>query len=269
MRRSKLEDPAAVAAQYASSKNFDARVRIYELYGRAKPSWLEWLFDQIALAPGERVLEVGSGTGLLWARNAARVPRAQIVLSDLSPGMLATAREQVSGLRARTTLQRIDVQAIPYSDESFDVTLANHMLYHVPDRGRAIGELARVLAPGGRCNVATNGRTHQIEMRELIERFGVESNMIRDSREDALFDLETAVRELSSEFGDVRVARRDDHLEVTDATVLGDYVRSACPDTPENGTRIGQLERYVAGRIEREGAFHLTVAAGVCVARRR
>ena len=268
MRRSKLADPATVAAQYATSGNFEARVRIYRLYSRMKPTWLEWLFDQIAIAPGERVLEVGSGTGNLWTENATRLPDARIVLSDRSAGMLSTARERLGELPKGMTLQRIDVGAIPYADASFDVAIANHMLYHVADRTRAIAELARVLAPHGRCTVATNDWTHQIEIRELIARFGVESNMIRVGRSEALFDLETAADHLSAAFDEVRVARRHDHLDVTDATVLGDYVRSACPNSRDNLARIDRLQQHVAGQIERQGSFHLTVAAGICVARR-
>lgn len=268
MRKSKLADPSAVSAQYATAENFEARVRLYRLYSRASPTWLEWLFDEIAVAPGERVLEVGTGTGALWVENAGRLPDAQLVLSDRSPGMLARARERLDACSPRASLQLIDVGAIPYRDASFDVAIANHMLYHVADRARGIGELARILVSGGRCAVGTNDRTHQIEIRELVDRFGVESNMMRVRRDDALFDLETADDELSREFDEVRVARRHDRLEVTDATALGDYVRSVCPRDPENLARIDRLQARVAQQIERQGSFHLTVAAGVCVARR-
>jgi SAM-dependent methyltransferase len=267
---SKLSDPAEVAAQYARPDNFDARVRLYRLYATGRPGWLEWLFAEIGLSPGERVLEVGTGPAYVWAENADRVPKAQIVLSDRSAGMLAAARERLGSIAAlagtRLSLHRVDAQAIPFADHSFDVTIASHMLYHVPDRARAIGELARVLKPNGRCHVGTNDWTHQIEIRELVARFGVESTMVRVGRDDAVFDLETATQELSRSFAQVRVSRRHDHLEVRDASVLGDYVRSACPAEPENLERIDRLERHVAEQIERQGSFHLTVAAGVCEA---
>jgi hypothetical protein len=60
---SRLHDPNEVAAQYARSDNFDARVRLYQLYSRARPSWLEWLFERIDFPPQARLLEVGTGTG--------------------------------------------------------------------------------------------------------------------------------------------------------------------------------------------------------------
>ena len=265
---SQLSEPAAVAAQYRRSDNFDARVRIYRLYATTRPTWLEWLFEQIGLADGERILEVGCGTANLWIENARRIPdSARIVLSDLSPGMLETARERLGNAAGRVELLRFDVCEIPYPDASFDRVIANHMLYHVADRARALSEIARVLAPDGRCHAGTNDWTHQIEIRELVERFGVESTMMRVGREEAIFDLQTAAKELSARFDRVEVARRHDHLYVTDAEVLGDYVRSACPATAENLARIQRLQDAVTEEIERLGSFHLTVAAGVCHAR--
>jgi ubiquinone/menaquinone biosynthesis C-methylase UbiE len=267
---SRLSDPAAVAAQYARPDNFDARVRLYRLYATSRPSWLEWLFDQIGPQAGERVLDVGAGPGNVWAENAERLPEARIALGDRSPGMLAAAGERLGSLQTLAgklpCLHRLDAQALPFADQSFDVTIACHMLYHVPDRNRALSELARVLKPSGRCHVATNDWTHQIEVRELVTRFGVETTMVRVGRDDAIFDLETAAEELSVHFEKIRVARRHDHLQVSDARILGDYVRSACPADPGNLARIDELEQHVARQIEIQGSFHLTVAAGVCKA---
>jgi SAM-dependent methyltransferase len=265
---SRLSDPAAVAAQYARSDDFDARVRLYRLYSTARPSWLEWLFERIDFPAQARLLEVGAGTGNLWIENGSRIPRgARIVLCDLSAGMLDAARSRLGELGLRVALQRVDVCAIPYRDGSFDRVLANHMLYHVADRARAIAELARVLAPGGRCYAATNDWTHQIEIRELAARFELESGFAPVGRDDSIFDLQTASRELSARFARVDVHRRHDHLAVTDASVLGDYVRSLCPRTRHNLARIARLEKHVAREIEAMGSFHLTVSAGVCEAR--
>lgn len=265
---SKLSDPEAVQAQYARSDNFDARVGLYRRYSTARPTWLGWLFDRIALTPGDRVLEVGSGTANLWVENAERMPaEVRVTLSDLSAGMLDQARARLGPLAERMTLQVFDVCRVPYPDDSFDRVIANHMLYHVADRARAIRELSRVLGNGGSCHVGTNDWTHQIEIRELIQRFEVESTMMHVGRDDAVFDLQAAAEELSACFETVEVHRRHDHLYVTEARDLGNYIRSACPSTPENLRRIGQLEAYVAKEIERMSSFHLTVAAGICNAR--
>jgi ubiquinone/menaquinone biosynthesis C-methylase UbiE len=264
---SKLSDPEAVAAQYAGPANFDARVRIYRLYAKAQPSWPKWLFDEIRPREHERVLEVGGGTGNLWAQNAGRLPVARrIVLSDASAGMLEAARARLAGLSQSFAFELVDAQDIPFPAADFDLTIACHMLYHVPDRSRAISELARVTAPSGRCCVATNDWVHLIELRELLARFEIENSMIRVGRDEAFFDLETATAELATQFENVRVARRQDRLDVTDASVLGDYVRSAVPLDARNLERVTALEQHVARQIELAGAFPITVAAGVCEA---
>lgn len=90
---------------------------------------------------GREVLEVGCGTGLLLRAFAQEARRAVGV--DLSPGMLAHARarglEVVEG----------SSDALPFADASFDVAVSFKTLAHVPDLGRALAEMARVVRPGG------------------------------------------------------------------------------------------------------------------------
>jgi ubiquinone/menaquinone biosynthesis C-methylase UbiE len=78
-------------------------------------------------------------------------------------GMLRTADDCRALLNA-------DVAVLPVRDGVFDVVLAVHMLYHVPDRKAAVRELRRVLAPGGVCIAVTNGVRHTRSLRALVER---------------------------------------------------------------------------------------------------
>ena len=80
---------------------------------------------------------------------------------DVSPRMVELARDR--GVDAELG----DVQALPFPDASFDCAVAAWMLYHVPDVDRALGELARVLRPGGRLVAVTNYLDHLYELREL------------------------------------------------------------------------------------------------------
>ena len=265
---SRLDDPAAVAAQYAAPGNFDARVRLYQRYARMRPTWIEWLWDRFALAPGERVLDVGAGTGNLWAENRERIPSPLApVLLDRSGGMLAAAAARLGDFASACRFERADACALPFRDGAFDVVVANHMLYHVPERGRAIAELSRVLAARGRCGVATNEADHQVEIRRLVERFEVTSTMVSTEGPGFGFDLDQARIELEACFDDVQLHRRRECLAVDDAAVVGDYVRSACPADAANLARIQALEEHVAECIASDGAFEIQVAAGVCIAR--
>ncbi|HXX47640.1 MAG TPA: methyltransferase domain-containing protein [Myxococcota bacterium] len=263
-----LSDPRYVADQYRSSVHFDARARIYELFDAGAERWPAWLFSRLGLDVAARVLEVGCGTGALWRENAARIPaRTSLTLTDLSRGMLGAARASLAQLAPPPRFGLADAQSLPFADASFDFALANHMLYHVADRGRALGELARVLAPGGRLVVATNAWTHLIELRELVHQVGIEAALLAPRREASEFDLEAAAEEVAAVLGVERVERRDSALEITDVDALVAYVRSvervASPEAA-----LARLRAAVARRIELAGAFHVGIAAGFVAARK-
>ncbi len=90
---------------------------------------------------GKDVLECGCGTGLILSRVARFARSARGV--DLSPGMLARARER--GL----SVEEASVVDLPFDADTFDVTYAFKVLAHVPDLGRAVAEMVRVTRPGG------------------------------------------------------------------------------------------------------------------------
>jgi ubiquinone/menaquinone biosynthesis C-methylase UbiE len=266
----KLSDPAHVAEQYRDSARFDARARIYELYDTSAESWLHWLFVRLALAPGERVLELGCGTGNLWRENAQRVPeRTSLVLADLSRGMLEQARTRLAGLPLALALVLADAQRLPFDDASFDVVIASHMLYHVTDRARALGEVRRVLRRGGRFIAGTNHWTHLLELRELLTRFAVASALLPPVRDVSLFDLETAAEEISGFLDVVSVEQRGSALEIRDVEPLIAYVRSAMADgSSADDAALGPLRRHAERQIALMGSIHVGIAAGVVAARK-
>lgn len=259
----RLTDAEHVATQYKDSSRFDARVSIYERYATNPQPWLEWLFDRLKLADEEVVLELGAGTGNVWLENRPRVPeQAQVVLSDLSLGMLERARRKLGVEQRPFHYLQCDAQKIPLPDEKVDVVLANHMLYHVPNRTVAIAEAYRVLRSGGRSVVGTNDWTHLQELRELVARFEIESLLLPPGHDADFFDLENAAEELSVKFSQLHLFRRQDALEIKEAGPLLDYVRSTMPDgaSPEP---LFALEQHVARQINLLGSFHVGIAIGV------
>ena len=112
--------------------------------------------DLLGVKSGERVLEVGCGSGVVLRDVARRVaPGGLAVGLDPSPAMLAVARELASqdGLADLVDLREGDVRALPFEDAEFDAVLAVTTLLHVPDSERAIPEMVRVTRPGGRVAV--------------------------------------------------------------------------------------------------------------------
>lgn len=127
-----------------------------------RTAWLggdePWLLALAAIAEVRpaRVLDAGCGSGDFAALLTA--PDVQCV--DLSPAAVDAARAK--GLRAEVA----DIQNLPFRDGSFDVAVANWVLYHVHDRALAIAELARVLTPAGRFVGCYNAPGH---LQELVE----------------------------------------------------------------------------------------------------
>jgi ubiquinone/menaquinone biosynthesis C-methylase UbiE len=264
----KLDDSKHVGQQYSDSSNLDARVRMHESFDVSRERWPHWLFARLGLAEGERVLEIGCGTGNVWRDNAERIPEGvSLTLTDLSPGMLEEARARLDALDSHLEFRQADAQSLPFADSSFDAALSSHMLYHVPDRGKALGELARVLRPGGRLMVTTYPWTHLLELRELVERLGLAGKMLPARRESHEFDLERAVDEIAAVLPVERVERRDSALRVTDVEVLVAYVRSLAADV--DPAALERVRAHVARQIELVGAFQIQISAGLVTARKR
>ena len=145
--------------QYADDRNLYARQRLWQ---HQVPFFdaVGWVLGLAGLAPGMRVLDAGCGNGA-YLRALADYP-VRAAGCDLSAGMLRAVRYPA--------LFCADVAALPLRDGSFDVVLAAHMLYHVPDRRAAVSELRRVLVPAGVCIAVTNGGDHLRPLRALVER---------------------------------------------------------------------------------------------------
>jgi arsenite methyltransferase len=110
------------------------------------------VLGQLALAPGERVLDVGTGPGLLAIEMAAAVgPTGRVCGIDVSDSMLALARgRKTAPDSAPVEYLSGGVEHIPYPDGSFDVAVATQVMEYVPDIPTALAEVRRVLRPGGR-----------------------------------------------------------------------------------------------------------------------
>jgi SAM-dependent methyltransferase len=151
----RIDDPVAVRKQYATEAGLAARKSIYaDVTG---PDARELVFEAVAEKRPGSVLEVGCGEGELAQRMTAELDAA-VVAIDQSQRMVELARAR--GVDARVG----DVQDLPFDDASFDVVVAAWMLYHVADLDRGVGELDRVVRPGGRLVAATNASDHLQEM---------------------------------------------------------------------------------------------------------
>jgi len=156
-------DPETVRKQYANDENLRIRQEIHTTYTVPKINFNEWVLDSVHWHGDERVLDVGSGAGTYYPLLKARMPDVSYHGIDLSPGMLAKHPN-------KGVVTVSDAQKLPYADNTFDVLMANHMMYHLNDVDEAIIEFRRVLKPSGVLMVATNSVQTMPELQVLMRR---------------------------------------------------------------------------------------------------
>jgi ubiquinone/menaquinone biosynthesis C-methylase UbiE len=254
--------------QYRDATNLDARVRLHVLFSANKYGWNRWYFDQLDLPSHARILELGCGPGHLWRDNLDRTPANwDVTLSDFSAGMLRQAEEKLRQHKHPFHYQVIDAQSIPFDDGAFDAVIANHMLYHVPGRSKALSEMRRVLKHSGRAYIATNGDDHLRELHDLMQRFDPNVDFGWGKRSYEIFSLSSSGEELSRLFANITIHRYTDALIVTEAEPLVDYILSMTTIESAKKRRV-ELMRFVEHELSTRGAIHIAKDSGlfVCLA---
>ncbi|MFQ5400112.1 MAG: class I SAM-dependent methyltransferase [Anaerolineae bacterium] len=253
--------------QYRDSGNLSARAGLHQRFSSNPTGWHIWAFAQMALQPGECILECGCGPGWLWRRNLEHLPAdCHITLTDLSPGMVTEAERTLAASGRLFQFMTVDIQALPFEDASFDAVIANHMLYHVPNRDRAFAEIVRVLKPDGRFYAATNGRNHMRELWEMgAQLFPAIASHITQS--GLQFSLENGREELERWFVDVSLRRYEDSLVVTEPEPLIAYITSSIRARATlSDAMLDRVVNHVKHRIAAQGAFHIAKDTGLFTA---
>ena len=121
-----------VKNQFSDDKNLAMRINFYKKYTTNKYNFADWLFDKYDFKENMKILELGCGNGSHWDDKIETLPNGcSLVLSDFSEGMLDLVRKKFS-TSENVSIRKIDIQEIPFENETFDVVIANHMLFHVP-----------------------------------------------------------------------------------------------------------------------------------------
>lgn len=148
-----------------SGAMFDAIAARYDLLNRILSLGIDrgWRKQTArALGAPERVLDLATGTGDLALEIARQHPRARIVGVDPSRGMLEIAKRKLGGSAGRIELREGDAQALPDEGASYDAVTIAFGIRNVPDRDRALREMARVTREGGRVAILELGEPRGI-----------------------------------------------------------------------------------------------------------
>jgi len=152
---------------------------------------------------------------------------------------------QANIVDSRFCFRALDAHSLPYGDASFDVVVANHMLYHVPDLHGTLRELTRVLKPGGWLHATTIGREHMSELAQWADRVAPDADPW-GGMFPTQFLLEQSADCLKRHLRDVQLRLYDDSLCVTEAEPLVAYLLS----TPAKETLWPHLTDLMAAKRE-------------------
>ncbi|MGI9578466.1 MAG: class I SAM-dependent methyltransferase [Microthrixaceae bacterium] len=253
---------------YADEGPLVARQRLWATSRREPPfDLIPWVLDHAEILPGstEHVLDLGCGNGRWLAALAEREHSGSTVGADLSYGMLSSLGDHIP----RT---QIDATALPFRDDTFDVVLAAHMLYHVENRQSALIECRRVLRPGGRMVATSNGPKNNVELLRMIES-AVGGGWRMSVPHQQRFGMHNGAEQLAASFESIE--RYDCPVTqtiVTDPNALADYVASLegvyADQVDVDWSWVVKDVLHAASRaIEHDGAVRLTSAVGAFVCR--
>ncbi len=248
--------------QYKDASNLDARILVHERFSENKQGWASWVFDTYEKLPTPaKVLELGSGSVFIWTSCPERIPADwQITLSDLSPGMLATAQKNLASVEHQFTYREIDAQTIPFEDKTFDIVIANHMLYHVPDRPKALSEIRRVLKADGVLIAATNGKKHLAEINKWLKEASTDPDF---TPLGILFRLENGTEQLAPYFSSIEMIRYQDSLHVTDVELLMNYIKSMTKIKGVPSSDLPEIEAELKNILDEKGEIFIQKDSGL------
>jgi ubiquinone/menaquinone biosynthesis C-methylase UbiE len=208
-----------VKQQYTNSDNLNIRISIHTKYSMNKQGYSNWINEQYKLFHGCRILELGCGNGDMWKDNIKNIGNdSNLILSDFSEGMVEEVKKKYE-IFENVSVQQINIEEIPYKENSFDIVIANMMLYHVPNLDKALSEVARVLKTNGTFYSATFGENgiHEYILTALND---------KNIHKVNTFTLQNGSSILSKYFNNVIKMDYIDALEVTDTYDLINYIYS-------------------------------------------
>ena len=226
----------ADAVKHADAGSYDPVTDPYDRFvGRFSGRYVARIAFLANFRPGDRVLDVGTGTGIMALHAADRVGElGRVTGIDLSEGMLAYARAKadLAKLSARVEFRRMDAEHLEVEDASFDVAVSLFALRHFPNPDAALAQMRRGLRAGGRLVIAVGGGA------PLLSRSGVA----------------TALRQIFDRILMLR-GRQLRACEFLDGLVRASLPESAL-EGPAGSTHHGLGPRELPERVRRAG-FHV------------
>lgn len=256
-----IKDNKKIKKQYKNPSHLNARRALHERFSTNKYGWYRWVFDNFYFPSNSKILELGSGLGMLWFENKDRIPvNWKITLTDFSEQMLEQTKYNLESVH-HFDYQVVDIQNIPYLDAYFDSAIAMHLLYLVPDIEKALKEAARVLKPGGVFVTSTNGSNYMKELADLLK----ESQLpVHKGYNKYAFSLDNGSSLLSRYFSKIEMFKYDDSLLITEADPLIAHILSINENLSES--QKNEVREFFYKYFSNHKILQLTKDIGIFIA---
>ena len=226
--------------EYRTDANLAARQSLY-CWQHPQLNLPSRVLDLADLRGSETITDVGCGNGAYLAELERRGHAGPVLGLDLSIGMLHAARSRAPA----TILAAGDAAALPLRTAVCDLTVAAHMLYHLPQPSAVVRELRRITRPGGQVLVVLNGHDHLRELRDLINT-AISSTSGSQRSYGERVQLDDGETLLAAEFSSVIRHDFTGELLIPGPGPVEDYVRSMTitrdqPDPDEFAAAVASL----------------------------
>ncbi|MGQ5708266.1 MerR family transcriptional regulator [Lactobacillus sp. PSON] len=257
----------SLSVQYKNATNISARIRLHSDYSTNKEGWFPWLYSNLHLKPGMKILELGAGNGALWSQNIDKVPEdVTIILSDISEGILADAKKEIS-YHPQFQYAVFDAEKIPFADETFDIVIADHMLFYCDDISEVLSEVSQVLKSEGRFICSTYSKKHMHEITDLVQ--GFNSNIVLSSTNlYERFGLDNGQKILEPYFRNISCHKYYDSIEISEAIPIISYILSCHGN--QNSILLDNYQdfkQYVDDKVQ--DGFHISKDVGYFIGRKK
>ncbi len=256
-----------VLERYTNTLSRQPASRIHSLYSQNSYGWQNWIFDHLALCPGDRVAVCYALWDEVWLQNAERIPPdTRIDLFDCVPSSLEASRKRLAACRfPRGVCFRHwlwDTSSVKLERASYDRVIASQLFIHAHDLSDYLLTLHDALKSGGHLYCIAMGQDHMRELMELTQAF--EPRFMSYNREfNRQFSLENGASQIQELFGNATTKIYDDALLVQDAESICDYLYGVYTNAAEvlEGRR-NELYDYYAQMLQ-DGPVHVTKAQGM------
>lgn len=255
----------SIKSQYENANNISARIRLHKEFSTNKQGWFPWIFETGILShiKGDKtteILELGCGEGSLWTENLHLLPEnVHITVSDISEGMIRDIRRNI-GLDERFSYECFDCQQIPAQSNTYDIVIANHLLFYCDDIAQACKEVKRVLKKDGIFLCSTYGTSHMQEITDLVQKFDPKIILAAENLYER-FGLDNGGEILKEFFAQVDTIRYDDAIVIDKADPLVEYILSCHGNQNQYLLdRYQEFRQYVKKQVKNQ--YRITKEAG-------